>query len=275
MSRIVIWDYGYSGAEDIAAAIAIVTSLYQRRRVLLINEEDVGHGVEQGFPVYDAAVNRDSSKITETGTEALLRLLITQRISRYNFVDYTRPLINSRLDLIPGASGGLNRQADAALLQQLYAVAEDVYEFVFLHRSGMSLPVEEAEEVLLLPVLQQNRIGLDPFFAYYRSCSEVSRNKVKGIILRNYDRQAKWNIANIKRYYNCEIPIYGICYDTGFADSWNEHDLLRYFRRIHLPGRMGAKRGTMLEALQELGGALSAVSDNYLPPSSLSDDKGA
>ncbi|GAA0379051.1 hypothetical protein [Paenibacillus motobuensis] len=274
MSRIVVWDYGYNGAPDIAAAIAIVTSLYQRRRILLINEDDAGQGVEQGFPVYDEIAVRDGSKITETGTEALLRLLINRRLSRYNFADYTRPLINSRLDLIPGARGGLGNQVDVAL-QQLYAVAEDVYELVFLHRRGLTMPVAETEEALLLPVLQQNRTELDPFFAYYCSCSEVAKNKVKGIILRHYDRQAKWNIANIRRYYGCEIPLYGIAYDTGFADAWNEHDLLRYFRRIQLPGRMGAKRGTLLEVLQQMGGAMSAMSDRYIPSSSLSDDKGA
>jgi len=275
MSRIVVWDYGYSGAADIATAVAIVTSLYQRRRILLINEEDAGHGVEQGFPVYEGAAVRDDSRITETGTEALLRLLITRRLSRYNFADYTRPLINSRLDLMTGAKGGLDKQADSVLLQQLYAVAEEVYELVFLHRRGKSLPIEESEEAILLPVLQQNRTELDQYFAYYRSCSEVSRDKVKGIILRHYDRLAKWNIANIRRYYGYEIPIYGIGYDTGFADAWNEHDLLRYFRRIQLPGRLRAKRGTLLEALQGIGGALSAISDHNLHPSSLSDDKGA
>lgn len=274
MSRIVVWDYGYNGAADIAAAIAIVTSLYQRRRILVINEDDIGQGVEQGFPVYDEIAVRDGAKITETGTEALLRLLMNRRLSRYNFADYTRPLINSRLDLIPGARGGLGKQVDVAL-QQLYAIAEDVYELVLLHRRGITLPVAETEAALLLPVLQQNRTELDQFFAYYRSCSELANNKVKGIILRHYDRQAKWNIANIKRYYGCEIPLYGISYDTGFADAWNEHDLLRYFRRIQLPGRMRTKRGTLLEALQQIGGAMAAVSDRYIPPSSLSDDKGA
>lgn len=274
MSRIVVWDYSYNGAADIAAAIAIAASLYQRRRILIINEDEPGQGIERGFPVYDETAVRDGSEITETGTEALLRLLMNRRLSRYNLADYTRPLINSRLDLIPGTRGGLGKQT-AAVLQQLYEAAEEVYELVFLHRSSITLPVAETEAALLLPVLQQNRTELDPFFAYYRSCSEAAKNKVKGIILRHYDRQAKWNIANIKRYYGCEIPLYGIAYDTGFADAWNEHDLLRYFRRIQLLGRMRARRGTLLEAFQQIGGAMAAASDTYMPLISLSDDKGA
>lgn len=276
MSRIVFWDFGHGGAEGIAAAVAIAVALYHRQHILLVNEAEAGYGVEQGFPVQDhIAAAGDGKMVAETGTEALLRLLHNRRLSRHNFADYTRPLINGRLDLVAGARGGIDKQVDEILLQQLYAIAEDSYELVLLHRSGRFIPNEELEPELLFPVLHQNRTELDHFFELYRSSLQNSANRVSGIVLRNYDRQAKWNIANIRRYYDCDLPIYGICYETGFADAWNERDLLRYFRRIQLPGRTGTKRGTLLEALQELAEGVIELCGKYTVSRSPSNDKGA
>lgn len=254
MSRIVFWDSGHGASSQIAASVAITLSLHFNKRLLLANTGRFDTGFEEGIPL----VSDGSSLLQEYGMDALLRLAACQRLSKGNISDYTLSLLRGRLDLASGSKLGpdalLGSVASKSNVEEILMVAGQYYDLVLLHTMGEEgLPqfAYNYEQDVLVAVLCQSRVQLDAFFADQIKSPEFAGKKVV-LAISQYDRTSRWTLQNIKRRYNCKIPMYGIPYHTGFADAWNNRDILSFFRRNRLTNRRGPEKHELISSYHEL-----------------------
>ncbi|GGH22729.1 hypothetical protein [Paenibacillus segetis] len=256
MSRIVFWDSSHGGSAQIAASVAITLSLHFNKRLILANGGRFNTGFEEGFPLG----GDHSSLLSEYGMDALLRLAACQRLSKGNISDYTLSLLRGRLDLVSGRKIGpeglLGMAASKSDVEQILLVAEQYYDLVLLHSMGekglQQLAYNDEDDVLVV-VLCQSRVQLDTFFSDQIK-SKVFAGKKLVLAICQYDRASRWTLQNIKRRYNCEVPMYGIPYHTGFADAWNARDILSFFRRHRLTNRRGPDKLELVSSYHELSG---------------------
>ncbi|MEF2967267.1 hypothetical protein V3851_15625 [Paenibacillus sp. M1] len=286
MSKIVCWDYGHGSSAELAASAAICTALMFAGRVLLVNEESAGKGVEAGVGSrsgsrYAGGSTDSASPVAESGMDALLRLAANQRLSKGNFQDYTYPAIAGKLDLVPGFSPEGRQEREIAerngSLSLLYSVAEEAYDSVFTRSDASELreperaPYREGKE-MHFPVLRQNRLELERFFEEYRE-----RNReitfADGILLHHYDPASHWTAGNIKRRFGCKLPIYGIPYSTEFMDAWNNGNILKHIRLSSLIHRKGKPKDGPLDGLSKFCLGLYEMAGRK--PGLLRSEKGA
>lgn len=238
MSRVVFWDYGHGGSAELTAAAAVYMATAYPQRVLLVNEALSGTGVEGGMVRYRDTNGADNLKLSEYGMDALLRLTANQRLMKVNIADYTTSVIRGKLDLVAGRS--LANMADLQAMEQqverMYSVAEEVYDLVFtrpeingLSRINAAESVSE-KKMIGIVTMHQNRQELERFFEEYAAQDTGASYKTDAIVLRHYDSRSHWTVSNIRRRFNCDLPMYGIPYSTRFNDAWNNTQLVRYIR---------------------------------------------
>lgn len=274
MSKVVFWDLGYGGSAEVAAAFGVQAGLCDKYHLLLMNCGYSGTGLEEGFPARDLEHDRDLSlPIQDYGMEALMRLAESGRLFQANMTDYTYPLLQGRLDLADGIKT-INdlRHPSFAHLEAIMDIAERYYDIVVMQTSGScSLFTDrQREEDTLIAVLRQNRVELDTFFEIVGS-NAVRGNTPLAVVIHQYDAASKWSLPNIKRRYNCKIPMIGIPYHTEFSDAWNGQDIISFFRRYRLLKGRGYEREQFLFSFKEL--ARLALADQGRSKTSAVDDK--
>lgn len=240
MSLVCFWDYGEGGSADVAAAAAIYHALYKPGKVLLLNGGRAGEGIENGLRLPDDGLLEPSGgqHVQEHGIEALIRLLMNQRLSSNLFRDYTYSLIADRLDVVSGFNGGstyARLSEDSEIKGKLYRVAEHIYDVTVVQTSS----VREDSSPLFKPdvriaVLNQNRMQLERYFR--ESKDEYFHEGICGrdlLLLKDFDSKSKWTVNNIRRRYKTSIPIIPLEYSTDFRDAVNNRELLKflYFHR--------------------------------------------
>lgn len=265
MSRVVFWDNGQGISSVVAASVSVMMGLHHDLNLLLVNESKFGEGVEGGFPV-DGSLRSDGYLPPEQGMDALMRMAVSERLSVGNFKDYTRPIFRRKLDLVSGTLITTPIRLTDAMCKaksEVLGVAQDSYDLVLTQASGSAYMNQYCDEQYMSPshqeivvvVLDQGRGGLEDFFGNVEYDTYLSRRNWI-CVLANYDYKSRWSTQNVKRRYQCRVPIFGIPYLTELHDAWNDRELLRFFGRYRMLSRKGGKREMLIESYRQLSQGL-------------------
>jgi len=259
VSKIIFWDMGYGGSAEVAAVFGVQAGLCEKYHLLLMNGGAAGTGIEEGFSLRDKELDSDLSiPIQDHGLEALMRLAESGRLHHADFTDYTYPLLPGRLDLVDGLKreGILREALSIAELEIVLKRAEQHYDIIVMQLSGVHALAQDRKwlgnEDLLIAVLRQNRVELDTFFEESGRMDRSTGATPLAIVLHQYDAASKWSLQNIKRRYNCDVPMIGIPYHTEFSDAWNGQEIISFFRRYRLLKGRGYEREQFLFSCKEL-----------------------
>lgn len=257
MSKVVFWDLGYGGSAEVAAAFGVQAGLHEKYHFLLMNCGYSGTGLEEGFPPRDNELGKElRMPVQDHGMEALLRLAESGKLLQANMTDYTYPLLQGRLDLAEGMQSISNSRhpLHSVELEAILNMAERLYDIIIMQLSGAGSLYSDRlrEEDTLIAVLRQNRLELDTFFEMAGRSETIRGIAPLAIVIHQYDAASKWSLQNIKRRYNCEVPMIGIPYHTEFSDAWNGQDIISFFRRYRLLKGRGYEREQFLFSCKEL-----------------------
>lgn len=278
--RVRFCDKGNRTSAEVSAAIGVVSAIMLQRRVLLVNEYSAGEGLEAGFNVKSTAMIESDviSSMADFGMDAVLRLSSTQQLHIDNLADYTFPVIQGQLDLVSGRTDSIidphSVDQFKSSLNEVYNLADRRYDMVISNSSScfrydsVSTLVDHNNQELQVMVVNQNRVELDTVLGYEAYIGFP-------IVIYHYDPHSKWNISNIRRRYDCNNPIYGIPYSTGFIDAWNNRDIARYLRRKSLLSHRRLQRDSLLSGLLQLSEGLVGMMSVPLSESMTNNYKGA
>lgn len=268
MSRLLFWDGGQGIAAEIATSCAIMLGLHYPQRVLLLNQGRISSGPEEGLrqSILRHQAGLADKTLAEFGMDALLRMAASGRLRPENFADYTLPLLRGRLDLAGGLQhGGLALAGEgdhevAAMLQ----MAEQAYDLVVLHFQGRRRLSEalrsRREGDILIAVIPQRRAQLELFFT---DVAPYLARQQPGVcvVISSFDANSHWSLANIQRRFKSSLPIVGIPYHSEFSDTWNDQDILTFFRKYKWVPKPKTAHQQLLDQFYRLGGKLLKLAE--------------
>jgi cellulose biosynthesis protein BcsQ len=180
--------------------------------------------------------SRENSKevFIDIGLDGLASILKLRAIDQDIIENYSIPLLNKNLTLLPGTSVG-NRKVFmndmGKTVSMLLAEINKHYEFVFVDvNSGADevskLIMDQADIVVVN--LCQNKSVLDNYITQLKSF-----DKKIMYLFGSYDRNSTYNLHNLKLMYKQFTKRYTgvIPYNIGFMDSQSDGSVIKYLKK--------------------------------------------
>ena len=223
--------HGQSGTTSNMIAIAISAALKHDCKCLLMQT----HFRMNGLEAYLIG-SRDSSRdfFLDVGIDGLARSMKLEPLDESIFVNYTIPIINKKLSLLPGttfANSEMFKYDMAKTICKIMKEAIKYYDFVFIdNNSGLDeiskLVLNHSD--LVVVNLCQNKSVLDHYFSTWKL---KDRNLM--YLIGSYNRNSSYNLFNLKALYKPlrRTPLSTIPYNTGFMDSLSGGEVTRFMSK--------------------------------------------
>ncbi|THF74383.1 hypothetical protein [Cohnella fermenti] len=235
---VVFWSpvSGQAGNTSNLAVIAGLLGLEYSARVLLF-----GHAQSRRAALEQALLPRkpEEARGDDIGIDALARLVRHRKLQPGMIANYTLPLLQHRLDLLPGSD-----QPDKAWmpsmkteLQPLLEAAKRGYDLVLIDGgngtgSGWSRQLLQQADVVIVS-LNQNRLLLERFF--HQQLDSLP-NVHRLLVLGQYDAEASQTLKNTARTFALREPLYAVPHRAGLMDALQAGQVLDFlFRNRRVP----------------------------------------
>lgn len=213
-------------------AIGTYLGIKYNLKSLLMHSQFEKSNLENAF--YSSNDDIESMLFDENGIDAIERLARTKQLNSENFTDYTKTILNNRLDLLMGTSkkSEIGYEKMIETISYILSCAKSAYDIVLCDVSAGSTNEVTKRTLemsdLIIVNLNQNLEILKSFFNK-NEWHEGLDNKKYIILLGNYDSNSKYTAKYIKRLFNYEDEIFYINRNIDFLDNHNDHTILRFF----------------------------------------------
>ncbi len=180
--------------------------------------------------------SRENSRdvFMDIGLDGLASVVKLRAIDKDTIENYSIPLLNKRLTLLPGTAGG-NRKAFindmgktvAMLLNEMNKHYEMVFVDVNSGTDEVSRLILEKADIVVVN-LCQNKSVIDNYVASWRPM-----NKKIMYLFGSYDKDSSYNLHNLKLMYKPFSKEYTgvIPNNTGFMDAQSDGSVIKFMKR--------------------------------------------
>ncbi len=180
--------------------------------------------------------NQNSYNISD-GVEGLARLFATGRAAQNTIGDYTKPVLNGRLDLLPSAhtKDYKNYANLATFIPQIVEVANTIYDMVIVDvykdlPGNVKKRMIEISTLVVMEIMQNQDSALA--FQRLKQENEFFRKRNVAIAIGKYNPDSKYSAKNIGRMLNEKnIPMV-IPYNILFSDYCTDGRVVEYFLKL-------------------------------------------
>ncbi len=238
MAKIVFWNQSknVSGNTHVALAVTTLLSVKYKAKSILLQSNFQSPKMEASFTPYEELKQSGVFDNTDIGLGALMKIIVSNKLTPTVIKNYTKPLLKDRLDIMYGVLSKEKEQYKAMLsnLQFIIRKADEIYDLVLVdltkgtEKQEIINVVKDADVVI--HTINQDIINLDDFF------NDIEKNpylagKEKIFVIGNYDEKSKYNAYNIRKKYRIKDPIYILPQNFGFVDSCNDGRVIDFFWR--------------------------------------------
>jgi cellulose biosynthesis protein BcsQ len=231
--------HGQSRTTSNMVAMAVVTALTENYSCLLMQTHFNLNNLES-YLIGSRENSRDV--FMDVGIDGLARSIKLEPLNKETIENYSIPLLNNRLTLLPGTTNGnraIYHDEMAKTLNIIMKEADKYYDFIFIDINSGSDEISKmvlSQADLVVVNLCQNKSVLDNFFSAW----QMKDRKIMYLI-GSYDKNSSYNIHNLKNLYKpfrktavAEIP-----YNTGFMDAQSDGNVIRFMNRNMAIKKMG------------------------------------
>lgn len=227
------------------AAVATSMAIQHNYKILVIStdfndntlENCFFNKYEQNKTVKQLFGNNQKQFNISDGIEGLARVFATGRASKDILGDYTKPVLNGRLDVLPSAhtKDYKNYINMAEFFPQIIEVANTIYDMVIVdlynNLSGhIQKRILDISTLVVMEVLQNQDSAIA--FQNLKNENDFFRKKNVAIAIGKYNPNSKYSAKNIGRMLNeRNIPMV-IPYNILFADNCFEGRIIDYFLEL-------------------------------------------
>lgn len=219
-TTVVFWSpvAGQAGTTTNLIAIASCLGMEYSARVLLLGHVQSEYAtVARAFFTLSVMSERHTR---DAGIDALLRLLQNRKLEHGMLRDYAMPLLQDRLDLLPGSlkSDDLFQDASQTRFIPLLDMAKRAYDLVLIDGgSGKGANrLWDAADVLVI-CLPQNRLLLERFFQ--SSKFALLRERKTLFVIGQYDLHSRLSAKNLMRQFPDLQHAHPVVHNTGWLDA--------------------------------------------------------
>lgn len=243
MAKIAFWspDHGRGNTSN-AVAIGTMIGLDYDIRTLVAQTQSNRNDLESVFMKSKGLQFRNLITPVTSGFDNLERLFKSRRLSAESISNNTISLESGRLDLLMGSKKTVDSDSEdyPAITGAIFSEADRYYQSIILdlhsgHKNGVTNQLIKDADLVVVN-LTQDIFSLERFLNK-EGWPEELENKRKIILIGQYDKRSKYNLANIKRNFKMNDPLLGLSYCPGFRDAFNDKDVLNWFRRTRNAGK--------------------------------------
>ena len=219
-----------------ATAVAVAASIGTKfpYRTLVTQTHFADMSLESGFFDMDKLSRKGSLDVSDTGIDALDRLLRSNKLTPENIANYAKLKLRDRLDILFGTFKN-DPDSYARILETFPLIVDYASQFydivlVDLNKGSDSSevnPILQKSDLIVLS-MSQNREMLKKVFKSMDTLKILQEKPIIPVIGR-YDRFSVYGNKNISRTFNFKKPIYTIPYNTHFFDASNEGRVVDFF----------------------------------------------
>ncbi|TYQ16017.1 UNVERIFIED_CONTAM: hypothetical protein Cloal_2518 [Acetivibrio alkalicellulosi] len=223
--------HGQAGQTTNAVALATYMGVMYNIKTLIMHSQHEMSNMESAY--FEKIEDLQSVLFDETGIDALERLAMTRQLTPANFSDYTKNLIEGRLDILIGTSKKTlaSFESMSNSIQYILTCARQKYDVTICDlSSGDSFEITEKalklSDIIVIN-LNQNIELLKSYFE--REETEAIKDKTKIILLGNYEMESLYNKKNILAFFSIKEQMYSIPRNVNFMDYYNNHEVIKFF----------------------------------------------
>lgn len=236
MAKIVFWSplEGESGTTHTIVAAATLMGVIHKAKCILMQANEDSKKIESSYTPYDQLVQSGVLTSTETGIGALLKIIVSNKLSASTIKNYAKPVLKERLDILYGNMSKVEDQYESVIenFPIIAKRADEIYDLVFIDcpkgtKNKKVLQILADADVVVC-TLNQDVVKFTEFFDAINKVSEI-KDKPKIYVLGDYEEKSKYNAHNLKRRYGIKDAILPIPHNLYFAESMNDGEVIDFF----------------------------------------------
>ena len=223
--------HGQTGTTSNMVAIAVLTAMRDNYKCLLMQT----HFNLNNLETYLIGYREDNRDVFwDIGIDGLTRSIKLEPLNKEMIENYSIPLIQNRLTLLPGTTSenrAIFNDNMAKTLAIIMKEAVKYYDFLFIDINSGSdeisrLVLERAD--IIVVNLCQNKSVMDNYFSYW-----LMKDKKIMYLIGSYDKNSSYNIHNLKNLYKPfrKAVVVGIPYNTGFMDAQSDGSVMKFMNK--------------------------------------------
>ncbi len=236
MAKIVFWSplEGASASTHTIVAVSTLMGIIHKAKCILMQANEKSRKIEAAFTPYDQLLQSGVFNSAETGIGALLKIVVSNKLSASTIKNYAKPVLKERLDILYGNTSGEKGQY-GQILENLTLISEradEIYDLVFIDapkgtKDKKILDILSTADVVVC-ILNQDIIKFNEFFDAVNKVSEI-KDKAKIFVIGDYEEKSKYNVRNLKRKFLIKEDIFVVPHNLYFAESLNDGDVIDFF----------------------------------------------
>lgn len=214
-----------------ATAVAMMIAYKTKYKTLITQTHYSDMSLENSFFNPDKRMKLDTS---DTGIDALDRLLRSNKLTPENIPNYATPVLKGKLELLYGTFKN-DSDSYSRILETMPIIIDYANQFYDIVLVDLNKGYETSEinsilqkSDLIVFNMSQSKTMLKKLFKDMETLKILQEKPVIPVLGR-YDRYSAFNEKNIKRSFNYKKQIYTIPYNTQFFDSCNQGNAARFF----------------------------------------------
>ncbi len=258
------------GQTVVASSVATAMAMDCSYKILLISADVNNNQLEKNFGMQQnndgilrSIIQSKPRMDLDSGIEGLLRLTRTNRLSPELIKDYTKVIINNRLEILysPSLMGkDINELLEC--FRKIITNAAQYYDYVFVDlKKGINLPqiweILEQSDIVVLNTMQNSEQMLN-FMRVRQAQSILNENKLIWTIGK-YDSETKYDTKYLTKNIWKNDVIYPMSYNTKLFEATQEGRLANFLLEIR-SSKGRNKNNYILEETREL---MQAIISKY------------
>lgn len=252
------------------SSVATMMAMDCSYKILLISADVNNNQLEKNFGMQQNNTGILHSLIPskpridiDSGIEGLLRLTRTNRLNPELIKDYTKVIINNRLEILytPSLMGkDINELLDC--FQKIITNAAQYYDYVFVDlKKGVNLPkiweILDFSDIIVLDTMQ-NQEQMANFMKINQAQTLLNNNKVIWSIGK-FDGESKYTVKNLSKGLWKNDTIYTIEYNTELFEATQEGRLANFL--LDIRSSKGKNRNYYI--LEEIRTLMKGIIDRF------------
>lgn len=244
MPVITFWSNNEKAIGQTVAASVAATALAMEHnyKVLLVSADLNNNSIENCFGAQQSNKALVSSLVTgnqinlEAGTNGLLKMAQSNRLTPESIKDYTKIIYKNRLEILYSSTNiEIPLETQLGYYKNIILNASKYYDYVVvdLKKGRPVAPILEILDMSNVIVLNTEQ-GTQTLIEFMRT-KELQTYMNNGKILWNlcrYDKKSKYNTKNLTRSIWKQQPVYALPYNTLLFEACNEGGVAELLLRI-------------------------------------------
>lgn len=182
-----------------------------------------------------------SNKMTavgiDSGTEGLIRSLVSSKTNPAMVKDYSKTVLRDRLDVLVSPNSEIYQDYEkvAENYPEIIKVANRYYDMIFVDLTrrmdtDQAKKILDISDVVIMNMTQRLR-NIDEVMALRKEDDFYKQRNVM-LLIGRYDAHSKYNVKNVTRYMKEKSNVLAIPYNTLYFEACSEGKAVDFFLRL-------------------------------------------